>query len=94
MLVALLLLARQTPASELLPPFLVHDGEQVLDVEDGNSAPFLYDLDGDGLRDLLVGQFGGGRVRVYENRGTRGAPRFAGFEFLRAGEAFASVPYG
>ncbi|MSR62436.1 MAG: hypothetical protein EXS08_08325 [Planctomycetes bacterium] len=94
MFLALLLLAQQTPASELLAPFLVQDGEHALDVEDGNSAPFLHDLDGDGLRELVVGQFGAGRVRVYTNRGTRGAPRFAGFEYLRAGEAFASVPYG
>jgi len=94
MLLAVLLLAQQTPVSELLPPFLVQDGEQALDVADGNSAPFLYDLDGDGLRDLLVGQFGEGRVRVYANHGVHGAPRFAGFEYVRAGEALASVPYG
>jgi hypothetical protein len=79
---------------ELAPPFLVEAGGSVIDVAGGNSAPFLHDLDGDGLLDLLVGQFEGGRVRAYRNVGRRGAPRFAESEFLRAGEGELRVPYG
>ncbi len=82
------------PASELAAPVLVEAGGRAIDVEGGNSAPFLFDLDGDGLRDLLVGQFEQGRVRVYRNVGTRGAPRFDGHEFLRAGGELARIPYG
>ncbi len=82
------------PAAELAPPFLVEADGRAIDVPGGNSAPFLHDLDGDGLRELWVGQFEDGCVRVYRNVGARGAPRFAGFELLRAGGALAKVPYG
>jgi hypothetical protein len=79
---------------ELAPPFLVEAGGRAIDVEGGNSAPFLHDLDGDGLADLLVGQFAEGRMRVYPNVGRHGAPRFADWHFLRAGDGLARVPYG
>ncbi len=39
------------------------------------SAPFVYDVNGDGLMDLLVGNRLG-RVRYFENRGTLTAPLF------------------
>ena len=31
-----------------------------IDVSIGHAAPYLFDFDGDGLRDLLVGEFGKG----------------------------------
>ena len=79
---------------ELAPPFLVEAGGKAIDVPGGNSAPFLHDLDGDGLLDLLVGQFEQGCVRAYRNVGAHGAPRFAEFQLLRAGEGELRVPYG
>ena len=79
---------------ELAPPFLVEAGGSAIDVAGGNSAPCLHDLDGDGLLDLFVGQFEEGCVRLYRNAGRRAAPRFAEFEFLRAGEERLRVPYG
>ena len=92
---ALVLALPTSPAGdELAPPFAVEAGGRPIDVEGGNSAPFVHDLDGDGLADLLVGQFEGGCVRVYRNVGKPGAPRFEGFEPLRAGGALAKVPYG
>ena len=81
-------------AGELAPPFLVEAGGSAIDVAGGNSAPFVRDLDGDGLFDLLVGQFEEGRVRAYRNVGARGAPRFERFELLRAGDGELRVPYG
>ena len=79
---------------ELAPPFLVEAEGGAIDVAGGNSAPFLHDLDGDGLFELLVGQFEDGGVRVYPNVGKRGEPRFAGWHFLRAGEQLLRVPFG
>lgn len=81
-------------AGELAPPFLVEADGSAIDVPGGNSAPFVHDQDGDGLDDLLVGQFEGGGVRLYRNVGQRGAPRFVKFELLRAGEELLRVPYG
>jgi len=79
---------------ELAAPFAVEARGVAIDVPGGNSAPCLADLDGDGLADLLVGQFEDGCVRVYRNAGARGAPRFEDFELLRAADALATVPHG
>ena len=62
----------------------------------------LSDLDGDGKRDLLVGQFLGStprtvfeaNVRFYRNVGTGAQTRFDGFAYLKAGKRLASVPSG
>ena len=42
---------------------------------DGNSAPAFADLDGDGDLDVMIGE-AFGRLRYFENAGTRAAPRF------------------
>lgn len=92
---ALLIALCAGPGSEeLQAPFAVEAGGRVLDVAGGNSAPGWADLTGDGLPDLLVGQLEEGRVRLYPNVGTRGAPRFERFELLRAGDGLLGVPFG
>lgn len=65
-----------------------------IDVEIGHAAPCYADIDGDGAKDLLVGQFGEGKLRVYKNHGTTAQPKFADFKFLQAGGKDASVPSG
>ena len=56
----------------------------------GHAAPVLYDYDGDGLLDLLVGGFSG-RFRVYLNEGTPAAPVFADYEWIPAGGDVATL---
>ena len=61
----LLLAAWQVaPASaqtnELLPPVRIVAGGKPIDVTTGHAAPYMLDFDGDGVRDLLVGEFGDG----------------------------------
>ena len=46
--------------SELLPPVRLSAGGGPIDVSVGHAAPLMIDMDGDGLRDLLVGEFGTG----------------------------------
>lgn len=48
--------------------------------EHGLAYPTLYDWNGDGLQDLLVGEFltGQSRIKVYLNTGSRKKPRFTG----------------
>lgn len=58
------------------------------------AAPLMADWDGDGLEDLLAGQFDEGRIRFYKNLGTPQSPLFSGFEFLMDGGEFLSVPSG
>ncbi|MBI1902600.1 MAG: hypothetical protein HYS13_15975 [Planctomycetia bacterium] len=75
------------------PEKILADGKAI-DVEIGHAAPCYADIDGDGAKDLLVGQFGEGKLRVYKNHGTTAQPRFADFKFLQAGGKDAIVPSG
>jgi len=83
-------------------------GDKPIDVTTGHASPYIYDFDGDGNRDLLVGEFGSGtfrgettsdssplanaRLRIYLNKGTDSSPRYDGFTYLQAGGENASVP--
>jgi opacity protein-like surface antigen len=78
--------------AQLAPPVQVQAEGGPIDVEVGHAAPYLADFDGDGTRDLLVGQFGGGKLRIYKNQGTDAEPRFAQYEWFKAGADLGTVP--
>lgn len=65
---------------------------QAIDVTVGHAAPCFVDHDGDGLKDLLVGQFGSGQLRIYKNIGKAGAPAFKSFEMFKASGVIGKVP--
>lgn len=85
-------------------PFRLESGGTVIDVNTGHAAPYLHDFDSDGVRDLLVGEFGAGsmtfegeayargRLRIYRNTGTDKKPHYAAFEWFTAGGRIAQVP--
>ncbi len=75
------------------PAKLTSDGKPI-DVEIGHAAPFVCDWDGDGLPDLLVGQFGSGRLLIFRNIGTRTEPKLGKPETFMAGGAEGTVPSG
>jgi hypothetical protein len=82
-------------SSELAAPVHLEAAGRAIDVErEGHSAPFVGDFDGDGLPDLLVGQFDEGRLRIYRNKGTKGHPKFDSYTWFTAGGKIASVPVG
>ncbi|HJZ55339.1 MAG TPA: hypothetical protein VKE74_10290 [Gemmataceae bacterium] len=82
-------------APDLAPPVPVMANGKPLDVErSGHAAPFVGDFYGDGKPALLVGQFSGGKLRIYRNTGTATAPRFGDFEWFKASETLGTIPAG
>ncbi|MEN8149422.1 MAG: VCBS repeat-containing protein [Planctomycetota bacterium] len=83
-----------TKAGPFAEPVKLAAGGEVIEVEVGHADPFVVDLNGDGKLDLLVGQFGGGKLLFFANTGTNEAPVLAKGEFLKAGDAELKVPSG
>ena len=79
---------------ELLPPFRVEANGKPIDMEMGNAAPFVTDFDGDGVFDLMLGQRGECKLRIYRNLGSNKSPRFGVSAFFKAGGVDASLPGG
>ena len=75
-------------------PDRILDGSRPINVTTGYAAPFVCDFNGDGLKDLLVGQFGEGKLRFYPNRGANSRPQFRGFEYVKAEGEDMTVPSG
>jgi hypothetical protein len=77
-------------AAEFHPPVRLEAGGEPIRVESpGYAAPAWADIDGDGQKDLLVGQFKEGKVRVFRNLG---AGKLAAGEWLQAQGEVAQVP--
>jgi hypothetical protein len=81
-------------AIELAAPFPVHAGSKPIDVTAGHAAPWLMDFDGDGLTDLLVGQFDDCKLRIYRNTGSKSETKFDVFGWFRAGTSEVKLPGG
>ena len=56
-----------------------------IDVEIGHLVPRACDWNNDGKKDLIVGQFKDGAIRLYLNEGTDAAPVFRESSVLQAG---------
>ena len=76
------------------PPVRIEAAGKPIDTEVGHAAPFVGDFDGDGVDDLLVGQFGSGILWIYRNEGTNGRPKLAAGEKFKEGRDDGRVPTG
>ena len=92
MLINVVLVLNALGAGDLRAPVRIEAGGRAIDVEHGHAAPLFADLDGDGREDLLVGQYGGGKLRIYKNTGYRGAPRFDEFKWFTADGSEGTIP--
>ena len=77
-------------AAEFAAPVRLGGGGEAVRVESpGYAAPCWADIDGDGQKDLLVGQFNGGKIRFYKNLGQN---KLAAAQWLKAEGKVATVP--
>jgi len=77
-------------SGQFAPPVLLTTDEGPVRVESpGYASPCWADIDNDGNKDLLVGQFNGGKIRVYKNLGEQ---KLATGEWLQAEGSVAQVP--
>jgi hypothetical protein len=79
-------------AGDLAPPVKILAGGKPINVDIGHAAPFYADIDGRGVKDLLVGQFQGGKLRIYRNVGTSAKPKFEQFTWFLDGREGGTVP--
>jgi hypothetical protein len=78
------------PPARFATPLLLESEDGPIRVEaPGYACPSWFDVDEDGREDLVVGQFLGGKMKVYRNLGDG---RFAAGEWLEADGETAEVP--
>ena len=80
---------KQTPLEFENPVRLEANGSPIRVESPGYATPCLVDMDGDGHKDLLVGQYADGKINVYRNLGDG---RYAEGQWLEAEGAVAEVP--
>lgn len=81
-------------SDELAEPIRIEAGGKPIDTEIGHAAPFVCDFDGDGVQDLLVGQFGNGQLWIFRNEGTNAQPKLAAGVKFKEGGKDGTVPCG
>lgn len=93
-LAILMVMVNISLSSDLAEPIRLEAAGKPIDTEIGHAAPFVCDFDGDGLKDLLVGQFGEGLLRIYRNEGTNSEPKLAASVKFKEGKEDGRVPSG
>lgn len=90
------MVAAISQADDLRKPYQLVAGEQPLDIGGiGYAAPFVGDFDMDGRRDLMVGQFREGKMRIFLNEGTNETPKFSkDYVWFQNGAETGRVPTG
>lgn len=72
---------------------LLASGEPISVESPGYACPTIADFDGDGVDDLVVGQFNGGKMSWYKNVASSDkAPKYASHQWIKTGDKPAEVP--
>ena len=78
------------PLPKFADPVRLKAGEDYVKMEaPGYAAPCWHDVDGDGRKDLVTGQFKGGKIRIHRNLGDG---KFAPGRWLEVNGKVAEVP--
>ena len=76
----------------------IYDGANPILVQDdgypGYAIPTVVDWNNDGKKDLIVGEFDQGYIRLYLNQGTDSNPVFNGYSLIQSGGAPITQPFG
>ena len=78
---------------EFEKPYRIFANAEAIDTDVGHAAPLVADYDGDGVNDLLVGQFGDGILKIYRNIGSNSQPKYtACVEFMDGSDGAGRIP--
>ena len=91
--VVMSVLSGTSTAAEIFEkPIRLQSDRKVIDTGEawGHSSPCVIDLTGDGVDDLLLGDFSG-KFRIYKNVGSAKTPKYEAGELLQAGGVTAEV---
>jgi hypothetical protein len=80
--------------ADFQPGVKVEADGNAIDIRIGHLVPCVMDWNADGKKDLVVGQFSGGKIRLYLNHGTDKSPVFKDYSFLHAGGKVISLAAG
>lgn len=94
LLAGIILMGNAGLSPELEPPVRLEAAGKPIDTDIGHAAPFVCDFNGDGVQDLLVGQFGDGILWIYRNEGTNSEPKLTAGVKFKEGKEDGRVPSG
>ena len=94
-----ILLAAGIPSAGIAAESVLQSGVYI---QDGSSpltvglmsAPTVVDWNNDGKKDLVIGQFSSGKIKVFLNQGTDASPVFNGGFFVQSGGVDISTSSG
>ena len=90
----ILVLAPSGDLPDLAEGVKIEADGRAIDAGVGHLVPCVADWNGDGLNDLIVGQFSKGKIRLYVNAGSAEEPVLKDAGFMQAGGAEISLPAG
>ncbi len=83
----------KTLAADLSAPVALQSASKPISVDVGHAAPFVADL-GQGKMALLVGQFGGGKLRMYPLTKNGNSYDIGDMGWVKGGTVNCAVPSG